>query len=118
MPIFTPEVLAKASKGIELNQPAQEKSKSKWPVPFAIAGQGLDLATTLYGLSHQATESNPFLPSSAAKIAAVKSGAIAGESYAIHKLQENHPKVAKGLGIAVGSAGIIPGLINLYRMNK
>jgi hypothetical protein len=83
-----------------------------------IGGQGFDGATTLSGLkSGNFKESNPILPNDIASILGIKAGTTAGSMYGLDKLAKNHPKIANTLGIGVGTAGIIPTLINLYRMN-
>lgn len=84
---------------------------------YAGAGQALDTGSTVWGLHKGFEERNPMLPNSPAGITLTKSAMTAAELYAIHKLEEKHPKVAKGLSIAVGTTGIVPALINLYKIN-
>ena len=90
----------------------------KWLIPYVIGGQGLDTGTTVGALRKGYRESNPLLPKNPAGIIATKAATTGAAIYGIKKLEKKHPKLAKGLGIAVGSSGIIPSLINLYRMNK
>lgn len=101
-----------------LQVPDQKGKLPSWVLPYAIGGQAADAGTTLYGLNHNAQEQNPFLPHSSLPIAATKAASTIAEVYGIRKLEKNHPKLAKGLGIAVGSMGLIPALMNLYQINK
>lgn len=97
--------------------PEPKGKLGKLSTSILLGGQAADGISTQFGLNKNMYESNPFMPSDKVMNGIVKSATTAGELYALNKLSKNHPKLAKGLAIGVGASGIIPSLINIYRMN-
>lgn len=106
---FSPEKISAAVlKSIQQEKPTlfkSTKNKRDWKPAIAdIAGNGADVASTLYALSQGAREGNPFLtklglPGSLA----LKGGMTLAQILAIRKLQDaGHPLAAKILGYGFG----------------
>lgn len=80
-------------------------------VGFLVGGNGMDAASTIYGLSRGAEELNPLLGSQpgAAKVIGMKALATVAQYLVLRKLAESHPKlangIAKGAGIGLGLVG-------------
>lgn len=124
-PIFTPELIAHYAQQIEPEQSAAHTPAKpdaslyhKVGLPALLGGQGADLATTLYGLSHGATESNPILGGSPARITATKAAMTAGLAYLTHRMSKTSPKAALITALLGGAAGAIPAAMNVRTLTK
>ena len=109
-----------------LNPPAQvaqvkedPKKIGKWPWISLLAGQGADMGTTAYGLTHGYKETNPLLGDNLGRILLTKAATTGGIGL-LMKLLENsgHTKAAKVAGYIGGAGGGIPAALNLRTFAK
>lgn len=102
-------------------QPQVSNTPSMKPALAAMAiGDGLDLATTLYGLHHGMQEGDPIYGAhpSVARILGTKAADI-GLGYLLDKkLFPNHPKIANAIGFLSGATDTAAALHNLGLMRR
>lgn len=70
------------------------------------AGNGADVASTVYALNRGAQEANPVYGTqpSAAKLLAIKGAGTAAQWLVLHKMAKSHPKIANAVAKVVGGA--------------
>lgn len=96
---------------LALAVPASAQTK---PVTAVLIGNGLDALTTEIALRGPSLrEANPILGQSAAPRVALKAAMTAGEVLMVRWLGPSHPKLAKGLGYAIGAATTAAAVHNL-----
>lgn len=109
-----------------LNPPAQvaqvqeePKKIGKWSWISLLAGQGADMGTTAYGLTHGYKEANHLLDNNIARILAIKAGTIGGNALIMKWLEKGgRDKAAKAVGYIGGASGAIPAALNLRTLTK
>ena len=97
-----------------------DQSRGLWADAALIAGgQSLDAGTTLYGLRHGLTESNPMVGGSpsTASVLAIKVGIVAvAVTFCYLARRAGHPRIARVVAIAVGALGGFAGTANARLM--
>ena len=81
-----------------------------------IAGNTLDLASTHYMMNRGAREI--VLPNNITSIYVMKIGATSLGTLLLSKLHKNHPKLANGMAITIGSEMSIFAAHNMSQLNK
>lgn len=118
MPIFTPENLASAYKGIKLEREALQEEKNDVHKLFKFLpaiGQGADLATSLG--TPQLREVNGLMSDPKVMIPSkIGAGVLLG--LLVDKAAKKSPKAAKILSGAFSAGGFIPALSNIYQARK
>lgn len=111
------ELIKRAAATTPLDSPAQpsqpDHASAKWPMLAAAGGDAADILSTNWGLRHGGHEINPLLSSNPTKNALEQMAADAGIQFLIHKLNNNHPTLAKLLGYgdaAFGAGGTMMSL--------
>ncbi len=87
--------------------------------PFIVAftlARALDVTSTCAVLAQGGRELNPFLPGTCGKQAAVQAAVASAQTWGLVRLSREHPKLAKGLAVAMTALSVGVAAHNLHQL--
>lgn len=121
MPKIDWEQLAEQEQAQAPPTDPKPKVSLKLPIAAMIAGNGLDVGSTIAGLNGGLGEANPILGDHPhpLTLVGVKAASMIPAYFLMQYLRDNdHPNWAKAVGFMSGGAGAGAGIHNLLLLNK
>lgn len=118
MPIFDPASIDRYASTVTPDKPQTTKDPNAigpWPYAAVAGGNIADIASSLYGLKHGNTEANPVVGNDPINLLISKVASMIAQEWGVNQIAKSgHPKIATGLGYALGA---VPAIVAAHNVS-